>query len=92
MDTRLQAAFLDQAKSCAALGSPFMERLMTLLAHHWPDDTALAQRLVCWEGDITATAAALPLRIAGGLHALALMGHDADLVAAYPPNMVDVPC
>jgi hypothetical protein len=29
------------------------------------------------------------LRIAGGLHALALMGHDADLVAAYPPNMVD---
>jgi hypothetical protein len=89
MDMKLKAAFHEQAKSCAALGSPFMERLMNLLARHWPDDTALAQRFAHWEGDISATAAALPLRVAGGLHALVLMARDANLAAVYPPHIVD---
>jgi hypothetical protein len=85
----LREAFLEQAKSSAALGSPFMARLMTLLARHWPDDTALARYFSRWEGDISATAAALPLRLAGGLHALVLMGRDDALAAVYPPNAVD---
>lgn len=66
-----------------------MGRLMGLLVAHWPDDTAVAQRFAAWSGNIGAHGAALPLRIAGGLHALVLMGRDADLAAAYPPHQRD---
>ena len=85
----LQATFLEQAKACVGLGSPFMGRLMSLLARCWPDDTALARRFALWEGEIGPFGASLPLRLAGGLHALVLMARDATLAAAYPPNVVD---
>ncbi len=82
----LKAAFLSQAKSCEALDSPFMGRLLRLLATHWPEDTALAAKCATFEGDISPKGHSLPLRIAGGLHALVLQGKDADLTAVYPPN------
>lgn len=87
--TPLQSAFREQAMSCAALGSPFMSRLMDLLARHWPDDTAVARQFADWPGNISPRGAALPLRITGGLHALVLMGRDKDLAATYPPHLVD---
>src|SRR3990170_4251050 len=65
-----------------------MGRLMVLLSRRWPDDTALARRFALWEGDIGPSGASLPLRLAGGLHALILMGRDEPLAAAYPPNEV----
>jgi hypothetical protein len=82
----LREVFLQQAKACIELGSPFMGQLMTLLAHHWPNDTALAQRFATWEGDASLSGANVPLRLAGGLHAIVLLGKDAPLAAAYPPN------
>jgi hypothetical protein len=82
-------ALLEQAKACVGLGSPFMGRLMTLLAHHWPDDTELAKRFSLWQGDLGPSGASLPLRLAGGLHAIVLMGKDSRLAAAYPPNDVE---
>jgi hypothetical protein len=85
----LRDIFLEQAKSCVELGSPFMGRLMTLLARHWPEDTEIARRFANWRGDIGPNGAALHLRLAGGLHALVLQGQDAELAAAYPPNVVD---
>ena len=85
----LQLAFLSQARSCNALGSAFMGRLMGLLAQYWPDDTSVAQRFAIWPGDVSSAGASLPLRIAGGLHALVLNGQDAGLAAAYPPHVVD---
>ncbi len=85
----LQAAFLSQAESCEALDSPFMGRLLRLLATHWPADTALAAKCATFEGDISPKGHSLPLRIAGGLHALVLQGKDADLTAVYPPNQSD---
>ncbi|OJY26886.1 MAG: hypothetical protein BGP11_19135 [Rhodobacterales bacterium 65-51] len=80
----MPAAFAEQAASCAALGSPFMERLMRHLAAHWPDDTDLARRFVDWPGEIGPRGASLPLRLASGLHALVLTGQDDALAAAYP--------
>ncbi len=62
---------------------------MGLLALHWPDNTAVAQRFADWPGNISPRGEALPLRIAGGLHALVLMGRDPVLTMAYPPNTVD---
>ena len=68
----LSEAFRQQATSCAALGSPFMEQLLNMLAEHWPDSTPLAQKFAAFEGDIGPAGHSLPLRIAGGLHALRL--------------------
>jgi hypothetical protein len=85
----LHESFLSQARSCAALGSPFMARLMTVLADHWPDHTALARKVAAWPGDITPAGASLPLRIAGGLHALVLEDMDPVLATVYPPCRVD---
>ncbi|MEQ9694738.1 DUF2332 family protein [Shimia sp. SDUM112013] len=86
MTVALHAAFRDQAGHCEALDSPFMGRLLRLLADNWPEDTALAAKLAGWQGDIGPMAASLPLRTTGGLHALVLNGMDADLAAVYPPH------
>lgn len=82
----LRDAFLTQARACTALDSPFMGQLLTILAHHWPSDSAFVRLCTQWPGDLSPNGASLPLRIAGGLHALVLGGQDAGLAAHYPPN------
>lgn len=84
----LAAAFRDQADACRALGSPFMARLLNLLAAHWPTGTALARKCATFQGDVGPAGHSLPLRICGGLHALALQGR-AGLEAIYPPHAPD---
>jgi hypothetical protein len=81
----LRDAFTTQARACAALDSPFMGQLLGILARHWPKETPLGRACAEWPGDIGPFGASLPLRIAGGLHALVLTGRDPDLKAAYPP-------
>ena len=49
-----------------------MAQLLRLLAENWPLDTILAHQLESWDGDIGPKGASLPLRLAGGLHALVL--------------------
>ncbi|PSK84153.1 hypothetical protein CLV79_109127 [Limimaricola soesokkakensis] len=85
---RMRVALTDQSRHCDALGSPFMRRLMALLSAHWPLPGAVAERLDAWPGEVGSRAAALPLRLAGGLHALVLQGRDAEIAAAYPPHAV----
>ncbi len=63
-----------------------MGRLLRLLADHWPEDTALAAKCATFEGDIDSSGHSLPLRIAGGLHALVLQREDTGLTAVYPPH------
>ena len=82
----IRAAFEAQAVHCGALGSPFMARMMSLLPDALPDGPVL-DRLAAWPGDVGHRADAVPLRLAGSLHALVLRGDP--LAAAYPPN--DVP-
>lgn len=85
----LTEAFLSQARSCEALGSPFMDQLLRLLARIWPSETTLGRTCANWPGaDLGPTGASLPLRIAGGLHALVLLERAPTLTAAYPPNNV----
>lgn len=85
MTSALRDAFREQAGYCEGLDSPFMGRLLRLLAKNWPEDTKLAAKLAAWVGDIGPMADSLPLRVAGGLHALRLMGKDSGLEATYPP-------
>ncbi len=82
----LKQAFLDQANHCVALESPFMEQLMLVLARDWPEDSALGRKFAKVEDDIGPIGASLPLRIAGGLHALVLKRKSLQLVAVYPPH------
>lgn len=84
----LDEVFAAQAKSCGALGSPFMDQLLTLCAQRWPHEGALAETTRTWPGDIGPMAASIPLRIAGGLHALVLTKRAPDLAAVYPPAQV----
>jgi hypothetical protein len=83
----VRAAFRGQAAVCAEMGSPFTARLCALVADRLAPDTApIAARILDWPGEPSNRADALPLRLAGALHALVLEGRDAGLAAVYPPN------
>ena len=82
----LQDAFEAQAAACEGMGSPFMGRLLRMLAIHWPSGSALGQKFASFSGDIGPSGHSLPLRIAGGLHALVLNNAAPDLSAVYPPQ------
>lgn len=82
----LQEAFRDQAISCTRLGSPFMGQLLGILADYWPANSRLGQYFATFSGDIGPSGASLPLRIAGGLHALVLSDLAPALTRVYPPN------
>jgi hypothetical protein len=85
----MAAAFARQARACAALGSPFMARALPLLGRIIEGGTGpVAVRLLTWPGDPSAMGDAVPLRLAGALHALVLTRADAGLMAAYPPHEV----
>lgn len=79
----VRQAFRDQARSCAALGSPLMGRLMAGLAEGLQPGTPVADQVLGWQGDPSSRADSVPLRLAGGLHALILTGQDPDLAAVY---------
>lgn len=85
----IRQAFLDQAKYCDALGSPFTARVCRLHAERLEPGTAVADHLLNWPGNPSASADSVPLRIAGCLHALVLEGRDALLSIAYPPARSD---
>lgn len=79
----LIAAFEDQIAWCERLGSPFTAALLRWLVDDWHAGGPLRALLPDWPGD--ARADLVPLRLAGGLHALALAQRPAALTALYPP-------
>jgi hypothetical protein len=81
----LAEAFEHQAISCEKLDSPFMARLLTVLAGQWSAETSLGRRVAGFTGDIGPAGASVPLRLCGGLHALVLRGLSPELSAVYPP-------
>ena len=85
----VRAAFRRQAEVCHDMDSPFTARLCRLLAHRLEPDGPVAQRVLAWPGDPSNRADALPLRLAGALHALVLEDRDAGLADAYPPDPAD---
>ncbi|MEM6409627.1 MAG: DUF2332 family protein, partial [Pseudomonadota bacterium] len=87
--SKLAEAFQGQAQSCAHLGSPFMDQLMQLLAGKLDHGGPVMERMRAWPGDVSSRGASLPLRLAGGLHALVLTRKAPELVAIYPPTKVD---
>lgn len=63
-----------------------MDRLLNGLAEGWRETSALGRFCAGFQGDIGPVGASLPLRLAGGLHALVLTGRAPGLAAVYPPQ------
>lgn len=82
-------ALLGQAEHCTALGSPFTAQLCQVVAANITGQGAVEHHIVNWPGDTSNRADAVPLRLAGALHALVLQGRDSALQAAYPPHRCD---
>lgn len=76
------AAFRRQATACGLFGSPLWERLLDAMASdldaHGPTWALVHE----WDGDLDH--GALPLRVAGGLHYLALAGQAPALARTLP--------
>jgi PTH1 family peptidyl-tRNA hydrolase len=79
-------ALRQAAESCEELGSPFTARLLRCLGEDLTPEGPLGPRLWAWAG---ARDEAVPLRLAGGLHALVLSGAAPALAAAYPPHSAE---
>lgn len=76
-----------QARACENLGSPFTAQLLRQVAAHLDNDAAVLDRMRNWPTE-TLSADAVSLRLAGGLHALVLVGKDTDLAAAYQDTQI----
>jgi hypothetical protein len=88
-DAAVPAAFRQQIDWCDRLGSPFTARLLERLLRDIDDGGPAAALVAGWPGDPVADA--LPLRLAGALHALVLAGTAPDLASCYPPRAADGP-
>lgn len=85
-ETAVREAFAGQAESCAERGSPFTGLLCDVLGRALDRSTEVGQRVLDWPGRPDARGDSIPLRLAGGLHALVRRGRSPRLAAMYPPN------
>jgi hypothetical protein len=81
----VRQAFLDQAVICTAAGAPFTGRACRLVGERLTAEGEIGRRVLGWTGMPSHQGDALPLRLMGGLHALARSGRDEALSAIYPP-------
>ena len=80
----VRAVFAKQGDWCRRLDAPLMGRVCDTLAHILDDTTATGRAVLAWRGD--GFADALPMRLTGGLNALARRGDLPALATCYPPN------
>jgi hypothetical protein len=85
-EAAVRAAFARQAEGAGKLDSPFMSFLCRLLGERLDRSTEVGRRVLDWPGKADAFNDALPLRLAGGLHALVRRGEAPGLADCYPPN------
>ncbi len=85
-EATVREAFGQQAEWCARLGSPLTALLMDQAARHLDRSTPVGRRILDWPGAPSARFDAVPLRLAGALHALVRAGQAPALAACYPPN------
>lgn len=80
----VRAAFAQQARACAALGSPFTARVLALAGDRLTPKTAAGRMILDWPGDAAGAADSVPLRFAGALHRL-VQRREAGLAEHWPP-------
>lgn len=87
VDSPVLHAFRGQAASCRAIGSPLTASVLEALADSLDESTATGRAILEWPGEPLKDA--LPLRLAGGLHALARSGGDPPLTQLYAHGQGD---
>jgi hypothetical protein len=85
-ETAVRKAFAAQAEACAERRSPFTGLLCEALGRVLDRSTEVGRRVLDWPGRPDARGDSVPLRLAGGLHALVRRGRAHRLAALYPPN------
>ena len=85
-EASVRAAFARQSEGARKLESPFMEKLCRLLGERLDRSTETGRRVLGWTGDADVFTDALPLRLAGGLHAIVRRGEVPALARCYPPG------
>lgn len=90
-DNMIKKAFAEQSEWCAILGSPFTSRLMEALCDSIDRSTLSGKTILDWQGRPDALGDAVPLRLAGALHALVRRGRLPALAKLYPPNELPSP-
>ncbi len=83
----MREAIAWQADHAAAAGAPNTARVVRAQLALLETDTELARRMLAWPG--LSLEDAMPLRVAGGLHWLALSGADLRLAPAYAGELTD---
>lgn len=86
---RVRASFSGQSLAMERYNSPFMACLMRLCAQRLSPGTPVTDRVLNWAGDPSAQADNVSMRLAAGLHALAISNTAPELAAVYPPNEVE---
>lgn len=81
-DSKIVDHFVEQAKWCDQLGSPFTASLLKCFAHDFEAGGIIAD--LCADWPTTPRKDALGLRLTGALHHAVLSGTAPDLAAAYP--------
>ena len=81
-------SFAKQGKACRDMGSPFTANILETLSNVLDETTLTGRRISAWS--VEPLADALPLRLAGGLHAIARRGADPALTALYEDFSGDV--
>ncbi|WP_439578101.1 DUF2332 domain-containing protein [Elioraea sp.] len=83
----VRRAFAEQAAWCERLGSPFTSRLCAVIGVRIDRSSAVGRDVLDWPGEMpNARGDALPLRLAGALHALVRRNAAPGLRDVYPPN------
>ena len=83
----IRASLTWQGQVCRKMGSPGTAALCDAAAVVLDRSTETGRRMLDWPGDPRGDA--LPLRLTGGMHALALAGEDAGLVRIYGGSTED---
>lgn len=82
----IRRAFKQQSEWCSRLGSPFTALLMDVLGEDLDETSKTGRAILNWEGAANALSDAVPLRLAGALHAMVRAGRLPELTPLYPPN------
>lgn len=85
----VRAAFTFQAQYCEASGSHLTARMLRAVERVLDRSTGTGVRILDWAGDARGSRDSVPLRLAGGLHALARRGADARLTGIYAGTLID---
>lgn len=82
-ESAVREAFLNQARFCERSGTPLTAAVVRGLEAALSRSTETGRRTLDWPGDPRGSGDSVPLRLAGGLHALARRGVDPRLSRLY---------